>query len=98
MDHSQHTPLLISDLEESILVDAPIYGANDEKIGTISHVHGDGPVTDVVIDVGGFLGLGAKPVLVSVDQINLMRDEDGVVHGTTRWTKQHLLELPEHRH
>lgn len=98
MDHSTHTPLTRAELTSANLEDAPIYGADDEKIGTISHVHGAGVVTDVVIDVGGFLGIGAKPVLVSVDQLNLMRDENGDVHGVTSWTKEQLEDLPEHHH
>lgn len=98
MDHSKHTPLTRQEMTESVLSNAPIYGANDEKIGTISHVHGAGAATDVVVDVGGFLGIGSKPVLVSIDQLNLMRDQNGGVHGVTAWTKQQLKELPAHRH
>ncbi len=98
MDHSRHTPLAQADLNAAVLADAPIYGADDRKIGTISHVHGHGAVTDVVVDVGGFLGIGAKPVLLSIGQLNLMRDENGKVHGTTAWTKDDLKQLPEHRH
>ncbi|MDR5653540.1 PRC-barrel domain-containing protein [Ruixingdingia sedimenti] len=98
MDHSRHTPLTRQELNEAVLNGAPVYGVDDEKIGTISHVHGVGAVTDVVVDVGGFLGIGSKPVLVSVDQLNLMRDENGKVHGVTSWTKDQLKELPEHRH
>lgn len=98
MDHSKHTPLTRAELTADILSGAPIYGVDDAKIGTISHVHGAGAVTDVVVDVGGFLGIGAKPVLISVDQLNLMRDEAGEVHGVTPWTKEQLKELPEHHH
>lgn len=98
MDHANHTPLTRTEMTGEILANAPVYGADDAKIGTISHVHGAGTVTDVVIDVGGFLGLGAKPVLISVDQLQLMRDENGVVHGVTSWTKDHLKNLPEHHH
>lgn len=96
MDHSKHTSLTRQELTADIIADAPIYGAGDEKIGTVSHVHGAGAITDVVIDVGGILGIGAKPVLVSIDQLNLMRDEDGKVHGVTSWTKDQLEALPEH--
>ena len=96
MDHSKHTSLTRQELTADIIADAPIYGAGDEKIGTVSHVHGSGAITDVVIDVGGILGIGAKPVLVSIDQLNLMRDEDGKVHGVTSWTKDQLEALPEH--
>ncbi len=97
MDHSRHTPLARQDCTEAVLANAPIYGANDEKIGTISHLHGNGAAaTDAVIEVGGFLGIGAKPVLVSLDQLNLMRDENGNVHGVTPWTKDQLKEMPRH--
>lgn len=98
MDHSKHTPLARTEITEAVVANAPIYDAEDRKVGTVSHVHGTGAVTDVVIDVGGFLGIGSKPVLVSVDQLNLMRDENGKVHGVTRWTKDQLKDLPEHRH
>ncbi|TGD43933.1 PRC-barrel domain containing protein [Pseudotabrizicola sediminis] len=96
MDHSKHTPLNSTEYTNAILNDAPIYGADDEKIGTISHVHGVGTATDVVVDVGGFLGIGAKSVQLSLDQIKLMRDEAGVVHGVTTWTKEQIKDLPEH--
>jgi hypothetical protein len=51
----------------------------------------------VVIDVGGFLGIGSKPVLVPVSDLDVMRDGDGVVHAVSRWTKDDLKALPEHR-
>ncbi|RGP37491.1 PRC-barrel domain-containing protein [Pseudotabrizicola alkalilacus] len=96
MDHSKHTAIPSHELNEALLANAPIYGADDEKVGTVSHVHGQGPTMHVVLDVGGFLGIGSKQVLVSVDQLNLMRDENGKVHGTTPWTKDQLKDLPEH--
>ncbi len=98
MDHSTHTPLMRSEMTEQALVDAPIYDHDDQKVGTISHLHGHGTVTEVVIDVGGFLGIGAKPVLVSVDQLSLMRDANGRIHGLTSWTKDQFQALPEHHH
>lgn len=98
MDHSQHIPLNHTEYTNAILSDAPVYGANDEKIGTISHVHGIGMATDVIVDVGGFLGMGAKPVLLSLDHVRLMRDETGTVHGVTNWTKDQIKDLPEHHH
>lgn len=98
MDHSNHTPLTPTELTETILKDAAIYGPDDAKIGTISHVHRTGSATEVVVDVGGFLGIGAKPVLLNLDQVRLMRDEGGTVHGATSWSKDQLKELPEHHH
>ncbi|MDR7124563.1 PRC-barrel domain-containing protein [Pseudotabrizicola sp. 4114] len=96
MDHSTHTPLNSTEHTNAILTDAPVYGPDDEKIGTISHLHGFGREKEVIIDVGGFLGIGAKPVLLSLDQVRLMRDETGTVRGVTSWTKEQIKDLPEH--
>lgn len=97
MDHSTHPRLSAAELTEANLVDAPIYGADDYKVGSISHLHGMGDGAQAVVDVGGFLGIGSKPVLVPLSQLNMMRDENGNVHGMTSWTKDQLKALPEHR-
>lgn len=98
MDHSTHTQLVDSELTETNLLNAVVYGANDERIGTVAHVHGMGATTQVIVVVGGFMGLGAKPVALSKSQLNFMRDEDGEVHATTTWTAEQIQALPEHRH
>ncbi len=98
MDHSTHTPLVESELNETTLLDAVVYGAEDEKIGTVSHVHGMGSAAQVIVDVGGFLGIGVKPVALTINQLNFMRDEDGDVHAKTAWTKDQVKALPEHHH
>lgn len=98
MDHSRHTRLTQPELTDAVLAKAPVYGPGDEKIGTISHVHGMGADAGVVIDVGGFLGIGAKPVLIDLTQLDVMRDEDGEVHAVSMYSKDQLKSLPEHRH
>ena len=98
MDHSAHTRLAEGELTAANLVDAVIYGPGDEKVGTVSHVHGAGPGADVIVDVGGFLGIGAKPVALPVDELDFMRDENGDVHAMTTLTKDEAKALPEHRH
>ena len=98
MDHSTHIQLVDSELNETNLLDAVVYGADDERIGVVSHVHGMGAATQVIVDVGGFLGIGAKPVALTTNQLNFMRDEDGDVHATTAWTKEQVRALPEHNH
>ena len=98
MDHSKHITLTPAEMTDVTLKDATIYGPDDAKIGTISHVHGMGATTEMVVDVGGFLGIGTKPVLLKADQVRLMRDESGTVHGVTSWTKDQIKDLPEHHH
>jgi hypothetical protein len=97
LDHSNHTRLSTPELNQDILDGATIYGPGDEKIGSISHVHGSGQTAAVIIDVGGFLGIGAKPVSVPATQLEFMRDENGDVHAVTNWTKDQLKDMPEHK-
>lgn len=98
MDHSHHQRLTGDEVTEAVLTGATVYGPGDETIGTISHVHGAGPEAQVIIDVGGFLGIGAKPVAVRAADLDLMRDEGGTVHAVTAWTKEQVKDMPEHHH
>lgn len=96
MDHAKHIRLATTELTAVALDGATIYGPGDEKIGSISHLHGAGPSAQAVIDVGGFLGIGAKPVAVQLNELEFMRDEDGDIHAVTTWTKDQLKAMPEH--
>ena len=93
MDHSNHIRLTSAELTPDVLEGATIYGPDDEEIGLVDHLHSG----QVVIDVGGFLGIGAKPVAVAADELDFMRDENGDVHAVTSWTKDQLKAMPEHR-
>jgi hypothetical protein len=98
MDHAHHTPLATDELNESTLTGAVIYGPEDATIGTVAHVHGIGATMQVIVDVGGFLGIGARSVALEASRLNFMRDEDGTVHAVTSWTKEQIKDLPEHHH
>lgn len=98
MDHANHTPLGAAELNASNLTEAVIYGPDDETIGTVAHVHGMGATMQVIVDVGGFLGIGSKSVALDVNSLDFMRDEDGTVHAVTSWTKDQVKDLPEHHH
>jgi hypothetical protein len=60
-------------------------------------VHEADSGSSVVIDVGGFPGIGAKPVSVRVTDLDFMRDESGGIQGATSRTKDQLKARPEHR-
>ena len=83
-------------LTEDTLKDAVIYDRNDETVGTISRLFGSGPAAQVVVDVGGFLGIGAKRVTIAVNQLEFMREEAGDVYAITALTKDEVKALPEH--
>lgn len=96
MDHTTHTKLDTVEYVPDTLTDAVIYGTDDARIGRVSHVHGVGTNSRVIVDVGGFLGIGARSVMLDTATLSFMRDEDGTVHATTTWTKDQFMALPEH--
>lgn len=98
MDHASNVVLQSLDFTPETLMNAEIYGDEDHRIGTVSHVHGLGTDSQVVIDVSGFLGLGRKSVMMSAKDLIFMRDDNGSVHGLTSWTKDQVRALPEHDH
>lgn len=69
----------IAKLTADDLEGAYVYGTNDETVGEIdSLIMGDnGQVSQVVINVGGFLGLGEKPVAVTWDELQIMQNSNG---------------------
>ncbi|WP_187971988.1 PRC-barrel domain-containing protein [Aquibium microcysteis] len=55
------------------LEDMRIYGANGEEIGEIDDVLGDaaGQPSAVTLEVGGFLGVGEREVVINLDEIEV---------------------------
>ena len=98
LDQARQIRLMAHELVPEILVGATIYGADNQEIGKVSHMHGNGPGAQVIVEVGGFLGMGAKPVSVGMASLDFMRDDNGHVHAVTLWTKRDLEKMPEHRH
>jgi hypothetical protein len=87
--------LTAEDLEGSY-----VYGANNETVGEIgSLVLGDsGQINEVVINVGGFLGLSEKPVAVTWDELQVMKNADGNDYRIYIDSNKEALEaLPEYQ-
>jgi sporulation protein YlmC with PRC-barrel domain len=73
-----------------------VYGINDELIGSISDVitTPEGTSDAVIVDVGGFLGLGAKPVAVGLDNLVISEDVSGARYLFINTTRQQLEAQP----
>ena len=81
------------------LTGAVVYDVNDERIGEVSDLllADDGQVTAAVVDVGGFLGIGEKPVSLDLSQIDILRNDAGDdVRVYVPMTKEQLEALPTH--
>lgn len=64
-----------SSISTEDLLGAPVYGPEGEWVGDLSElsVSDDGNVEGAIIDVGGFLGLGEKPVMLPIDDVEVRR-------------------------
>lgn len=76
------------------LIGKMLYGANDEEVGEVQDVvmTDDGNLRSVLVDVGGFLGMGAKTIAISADEIEVGSDK--VMAPSL--TKESAKDMPEH--
>lgn len=89
----------VKELKTSDVEGATVYGRNDETIGSVSslNVGTDGQVTEAVIDVGGFLGIGVHSVLVPFRDLTVLRATSGSdVRVYMDTTKDRLKAMPHH--
>ena len=79
------------------LTGATVYDAEDSRIGSVSDlVVGDGDtLTHAVVDVGGFLGIGAKPVALDMAEIQIVQADGGdEVRVYVPMTRDQIDEMP----
>lgn len=81
------------------LLGASVYGMEGDNIATVDdlHMNESGEVTHAIIDVGGFLGLGARTVAIELDQLDILwNEQDGDVRVQLPMTQEQLENLPEY--
>ena len=75
------------------LLAAHIYGAENEDVGSLSDavIGPKGHLRGFIVDVGGFLGIGEKPVLVRASEAEIRRDTtSGTLAIFTHFTRDTL--------
>ncbi|TIX26259.1 PRC-barrel domain-containing protein [Mesorhizobium sp.] len=92
IDKSTLTEMPVGEIRADDLKGTTVYGANDAKVGEIGDVvlAPDKKADAVIIDVGGFLGIGEKEVAVGMDNLKFMTDKDGNKYLYTTFTKEQL--------
>ncbi len=73
-----------------------IYDASDSKVGDISDLTLDanGQMTHLIVDAGGFLGLGSHTVALTPSNLVVYRNAEGKLRGYTALTKDQLKAMP----
>ena len=89
----------VDTLTAELLTGADVRDATDASIAEVSDLvlTAEGQVTDVVLDVGGFLGMGAKSVAIPMDRLTVAQTEGGAVRVWVNMTKAELEALPDYK-
>ncbi|SOH93183.1 PRC-barrel domain-containing protein [Monaibacterium marinum] len=80
----------IGSIPQDALMGATVYGSENEDVGEIDAVY----ETGAVVNVGGFLGLGEKSVLVPLEDMRVMTNPSGEVRIYVDATQEMLEEMP----
>lgn len=80
------------------LTGATVIGPNDEDIAEVGDILFDqsGQIEAMLIDFGGFLGMGQKRVAVGLDNIDFASNENGDIVVYTDFTREQLEAAPEY--
>jgi sporulation protein YlmC with PRC-barrel domain len=77
--NTQNATTITQDISADRLIGTTVYGNDNDNIGEVGDVVFDkgGAIQAVIVDVGGFLGVGEKPVAVQLDALNVQKDTNG---------------------
>src|SRR6476646_4302561 len=86
------------ELRTSKIVGSKVYNDANENIGSVEDIvlKPDGTMDEVVLSVGGFLGIGDKYVAVPFNDLKISRDGSSL-KITTNGTKDSLKALPDYQ-
>lgn len=94
-----YSDVAVAEVTVDQLTGLTVYDTDGATVGAVSEpVTGDdGSVSDVIVDVGGFLGLGAKPVAIPLESLQVLANADGSdMRAYVGMTKDQLTEMPEY--
>lgn len=99
MDGWMEISMAGGDFSAEELIDADVVNAENETVSSIDDLimNEDGSIQAVIMDVGGFLGIGEKSVEVSYDQLTILKQEDGEdIKVYMNTTEDELNSMPEY--
>lgn len=102
---------VVVDVPEGFVVAAPtdytadqlkgvnVYDTAGAKVADIKDVQvgANNAVDGVIVDVGGFLGIGAHQVLIPMDKISIYKNPENEFRAFVTATKDELKALPEYK-
>ncbi|WP_299843173.1 PRC-barrel domain-containing protein [uncultured Jannaschia sp.] len=97
VEREGYTLAQAGEFEVESLTGSNLYGVNDEDIGEIGDLilSSDGQIEGVLVEMGGFLGLGQREVQVPYDRLSIMTSETGDIRAYIDATQEELEAMPE---
>lgn len=83
-----------------MLVGASVYDVDDNSVGTVDKliVDDDGTITNVIIDFGGFLGIGSSQASLGYEELTILSDDRNTeVRIYVDATKEQIQSLPQYQ-
>lgn len=78
VDGDDYVVAMLGDYSATDLIDADVYGPGGEEIAEASDlvIDANNNVSHVLVDVGGFLGIGEKVVALDAAEVEIMQEAD----------------------
>ncbi|MFY1709109.1 PRC-barrel domain-containing protein [Tritonibacter scottomollicae] len=93
---SQTRDVELAQMTTDELLGAAAYGSNDEWVGEVSELTltDEGKLDAIILDVGGFLGIGEKAVALEVDKVEITRVGGDDLRAHVQATEEQLEAMP----
>ncbi|WDR04959.1 PRC-barrel domain-containing protein [Devosia rhodophyticola] len=93
-----YVAVTVEDLTADNLSGAKVVGSDGEDIAEVGDIvlTEDGKIDAMLIDFGGFLGMGQKRVAVGMDNLQFATDDGGQYFVYVNFTKEQLEQQPEY--
>lgn len=100
MEREGYNRVEMTEVSTELLVGKTVYGVDDASVGDINDLIVDdaGKIIDVIVDFGGFLGIGERHVSLGFDELTVLTNKDkSDVRVYIDATKEQIEALPEYK-
>ena len=97
-NNKQPATVDVAKISADELINTTVYDTDNQNVGEVGDViaNKDGTIDAIVVDVGGFLGIGQKPVAIAFEDLDIRKDQNNKLVLHTAFTKEQLDNAPQY--
>ncbi len=97
-DNAKMATVDATKISADTLIGTTVYDSDNQNVGEVGDViaNKDGTIDAVIVDVGGFLGIGEKPVAIAFEDLDIRKDENNNMNVYSAFTKEQLDGAPQY--